>query len=114
MISGRTVGAFWRGGNGFIAPLANRVAALDGWRRSLLGFCLGVGAAGALPPAHALPLLVPAFAGLLWLIAAAPSPWRAALSGWWFGFGHFLAACYWVGAALLTDPDKFAWLAVPA
>ncbi|MDA0228808.1 MAG: apolipoprotein N-acyltransferase [Proteobacteria bacterium] len=114
MNSRRTVGVFWHGGNGFILTLANHVAALDGWRRSLLGFCLGVAAAGALPPAHVLPLLVPAFAGLLWLIAAARSPWRAALSGWWFGFGHFLAACYWVGAALLTDPDKFAWVAAPA
>ncbi len=110
----RTVSVFSSGGNGFILMLANHVAALDGWRRSLLGFCLGVAAAGALPPAHALPLLVPAFAGLLWLIAAARSPWRAALSGWWFGFGHFLAACYWVGAALLTDPDKFTWVAAPA
>ena len=114
MNSGRAAGTFAHGGSGFVVALANRVAALDGWRRSLLGFCLGVAAAGALPPAHALPLLVPAFAGLLWLIAAASSPWRAALSGWWFGFGHFLTACYWVGAALLTDPDKFAWLAVPA
>lgn len=114
MNSRRTVGAGSRDGNGFIVALAYHVAALDGWRRSALGFCLGVGAAGALPPAHALPLLVPAFAGLLWLIASAPSPWRAALSGWWFGFGHFLAACYWVGAALLTDPEKFAWLALPA
>ena len=114
MNSKRAAGAFRRGGNGFITPIADYVAALDGWRRSLLGFCLGAGAACALPPAHALPLLVPAFAGLLWLIAASSSPWRAALVGWWFGFGHFLAACYWVGAALLTDPDKFAWLALPA
>ncbi|SVC49357.1 uncharacterized protein METZ01_LOCUS302211, partial [marine metagenome] len=112
--SRRTVSILLRGGNDFILTLATQVAALDGWRRSLLGFCLGVAAAGALPPSHALPLLVPAFAGLLWLIAAARSPWRAVLSGWWFGFGHFLAACYWVGAALLTDPDKFAWVAIPA
>ena len=109
-----TVDALARGGSGLIPRLSDRVAALGGWRRSLLGFLLGIAAAGALPPAHGLPLLIPAFAGLLWLIAAARSPWRAALSGWWFGFGHFLAACYWVGAALLTDPDKFAFLSVPA
>jgi apolipoprotein N-acyltransferase len=94
--------------------MAARVAALSGWRRSLLAFALGIAAACALPPAHALPLLIPAFAGLLWLIAGAFSPWRAALSGWWFGFGHFLVSMYWVGAALLTDPDKFAWLSLPA
>ena len=114
MNSRRTVSLFLRGGNDFILTLATQVAALDGWRRSLLCFSLGVVATCALPPSHALPLLVPAFAGLLWVIAAARSPWRAALSGWWFGCGHFLTACYWVGAALLTDPDKFAWVAVPA
>jgi len=112
--SRRTVSLFLRGANDFILTLATQVAALDGWRRSLLCFGLGVVATCALPPSHALPLLVPAFAGLLWVIAAARSPWRAALSGWWFGCGHFLTACYWVGAALLTDPDKFAWVAVPA
>lgn len=124
MISRRAPGALLRGvlshgallrvADGYVAALSRHVAALGGWRRSLLSFVLGVGAAGALPPANALPLLVPAFVGLLWLIAASSSPWRAALAGWWFGFGHFLAACYWVGAAMLTDPDKFAWLAVPA
>jgi len=109
-----TADAVARGGTGFVTRLSDRVAALRGWRRSLLGFLLGIAAAGALPPAHGLPLLILAFAGLLWLIASASSPWRAALSGWWFGFGHFLAACYWVGAALLTDPDRFAFVSVPA
>lgn len=109
-----TVGAVPRGGYSFVARLSSGVAVLSGWRRSLLGFLLGAAAAGALPPAHGLPLLIFAFTGLLWLIASARSPWRAALSGWWFGFGHFLAACYWVGAALMTDPDKFAYLSIPA
>ncbi len=109
-----TVSAESRYKFGFFAHLSNCAASLSGWRRSLLSFCLGVAAAGALPPAHGLPLLIPAFAGLLWLITAARSPWRATLSGWWFGFGHFLAAFYWVGAALMTDPDKFTYLSVPA
>ncbi len=109
-----TVGTETRYGFNFFVHLSDRAAVLNGWRRSLLGFSLGVLAAGALPPAHGLPLLIPAFAGLLWLISAARSPWRATLSGWWFGFGHFLAACYWVSAALMTDPDKFTYLSVPA
>ena len=107
-------GALLRDQGGYLARLSCLVAGLSDWRRALLGFLLGAIAACALPPAHALPLLIPAFVGLLWLIASSTSLWRAALTGWWFGFGHFLAACYWVGAALLTDPDKFAWLAVPA
>ena len=97
-----------------MAAQSRRAAALRGWHRSLLGFVLGAGAACALPPANALPLLVPAFVGLLWLISSSTTLWRATIIGWWFGFGHFLAACYWVGAAMLTDPDKFAWVAVPA
>ncbi|MBT5676937.1 MAG: apolipoprotein N-acyltransferase [Rhodospirillaceae bacterium] len=114
MISLGAAGALLRDEKGYMAALSYRVAALGGWRRSLLGFLLGLSAAAALPPANALPLLLPAFVGLLWLIASSQTAWRAALAGWWFGFGHFLAACYWVGAALLTDPDKFAWVAVPA
>ncbi len=114
MISPRAVSALLRDENGFMAALSRHVAALSGWRRSLLAFILGLTAAGALPPANILPLLIPAFAGLLWLIAASTTAWRATLVGWWFGFGHFLAACYWVGTAMLSDADKFVWVAVPA
>ena len=34
----------------------------------------------------------------------------AALAGWWFGFGYFLAGLYWVGYAFLVDADIFGWL----
>ncbi|MCZ6721964.1 MAG: hypothetical protein O7A65_10535, partial [Proteobacteria bacterium] len=64
---------------------AGRVAALTGWRRSLLAFGLGVLAAAALPPVHALPLLAVAFAGLVWQIAGSRNGGRAFLAGWWFG-----------------------------
>jgi apolipoprotein N-acyltransferase len=87
---------------------------MTGWRRSLLALGLGVVAAAALPPAHVLPLLVVAFTGLTWLTAASRSPWRAFLAGWWFGFGHFLTSIYWIGAALLTDPEQFGWMVGPA
>ena len=36
------------------------------------------------------------------------------LRGWCFGFGHFLVAFHWIGAALLVDAERFGWLAVPA
>lgn len=99
---------------GRITLLAHWVASLTGWRRSALACGLGICAAGALPPAHGLPLLVVAFTGLAWLIAGSRSPWRAALAGWWFGFGHFVVGTYWIGAALLTDASRFGWLVVPA
>ena len=34
----------------------------------------------------------------------------AAVAGWWFGFGYFLAGLYWVGYAFLVDAKTFGWL----
>src|SRR5438128_2961849 len=34
----------------------------------------------------------------------------AAVSGWWFGFGYFVAGLYWLGFAFLVDAKTFAWL----
>src|SRR5262245_2474687 len=34
----------------------------------------------------------------------------AAVVGWWFGFGYFLAGLYWVGYAFLVDAKTFGWL----
>jgi apolipoprotein N-acyltransferase len=34
----------------------------------------------------------------------------AAVTGWWFGFGYFLAGLYWVGNAFLVDAKIFGWL----
>ena len=107
--------------SGFGRPAAARLAALahwfgavSGWRRSGIAFGLGAVSATALPPGHALPLLVVSFTGLVWLIHASRSPWRAAIAGWWFGFAHFLFSIYWIGAAMLTDPSRFGWMVAPA
>ena len=32
------------------------------------------------------------------------------MTGWWFGFGYFLAGLYWVGYAFLVDAETFGWL----
>ncbi len=34
----------------------------------------------------------------------------AAVAGWWFGFGYFLAGLYWIGLAFLVDAKTFGWL----
>ncbi len=101
--------------------LGRAVAGLSGWRRYGLAAALGAVGAAALPPAHAVFLLVPAFTGLAWLIAGAGTarrPARAAFAaGWWFGFGYFVAGLYWLSLALLTDAERFGWLvpfAVPS
>ncbi len=79
--------------------LANTVGRLRGWRRAVVALLLGALATLALPPFHIVPVLIPAFTGLLWMIGASRNHWSAAAVGWWFGFGHFLAGLYWVAIA---------------
>ena len=33
----------------------------------------------------------------------------AAGTGWWWGFGYFLAGLWWLGSAFLVDADEFLW-----
>ena len=105
---------FGRSAAARFAAVAHTLGAASGWRRSGIAAGLGAVSATALPPGHALPLLVVSFTGLVWLIHASRSPWRAAIAGWWFGFAHFLFSIYWIGAAMLTDPSRFGWMVAPA
>lgn len=84
---------------------------VSGWRRAGLAFGLGVGAVAALPPLHIWILIVPAFTGLFWIIENSPSRRACFITGWWFGFGYFVAGLYWIANALLTKPEQFGWLA---
>ncbi len=95
---------------GALRRLRSAVLGLKGWRRHALTFGLGALATGALPPAHAVILLVPAFGGLVWQIEGSPGPRSAFAAGWWFGVGYFSAGLYWVSYALLTFPDRFGWM----
>ena len=97
---------------GWLAAWARMVAGLTGWRRYGLSALCGICAAAALPPLHLLPLLIPAFSGLLWLADGASRPRQMALLGWSFGFGFFLAGLYWVGISFLVEAERFAW-AIP-
>ncbi len=94
--------------------LGERVAALAGWRRAGFAALLGVCATAALPPLHLLPLLIVAFTGLIWLIDGGTGRRAAFATGWWFSLGHFVSGFYWIGIALLTDPERYAWLVAPA
>ena len=87
---------------------AGRLAELSGLRRLAVAFASGLLASLALPPLHLVFLLVPAFTALVWLVAGATSPRKAAWIGWGFGFGYFAAGLYWVGIAFLVDADRFA------
>ena len=61
------------------------------------------------------PVLFVTFPVLVWLIDGAAAGRSAACSaaaiaGWWFGFGYFLAGLYWIGYAFLVDAKTFGWL----
>lgn len=89
-----------------------------GWfvRAILAALCGGI-AVVALPPLYIVPAVLPAFIGLLWLIAASRHGRSAFAVGWWFGFAYFGGGLYWVSEAFLVDPEKFGWMvpiAVPA
>lgn len=86
-----------------------------GWKRAGLAFVAGVLSALAMAPFNAWPILFLTLPVMVWLIDGAGAgrlggiP-AAALSGWWFGFGYFVAGLYWIGYAFLVDAQTFAWL----
>lgn len=98
---------------GALAAAGDRVRGLAGWQRSLAAFCAGLVSASAFAPFNVFPALLVAYAVLVLLIDGASrekSPVRAAaLVGWCFGFGQFLAGLYWVGYAFTVDPAAHAW-----
>ena len=86
-----------------------------GWRRWLIAFVAGALSALAMAPFNAWPVLFLTFPTLVWLIdGAGVGRWQgvtvAATTGWWFGFGYFVAGLYWVGYAFLVDAPTFGWL----
>ncbi|KRE06336.1 acyltransferase [Bosea sp. Root381] len=98
-----------------IAALADSVILAWGWRKWLIALVAGACGALALPPLDLWPLLVVPMTMAVWLIDGAVGTSRAArfraaaVVGWWWGFGFFLAGFWWLGAAFLVEADKFAW-----
>jgi apolipoprotein N-acyltransferase len=99
--------------------LANAVILSWGWRRTAITFFAGAHSALAMPPFFAFPILWITFPILVWLIDGAVAETRsgrvkrirpAFMTGWWFGFGYFLAGLWWVGKAFLVEANEFAWL----
>jgi apolipoprotein N-acyltransferase len=98
--------------------LAHRVAHASGWRRWLVAFASGAVGALAMPPVGFLPALALALVPAIWLLDGSaggdPAHLRraatsAAVAGWWWGFGYFVAGLWWLGAAFLVEADEFAW-----
>lgn len=67
----------------------------------------------ALPPFSIWPLLLPTIGGLFLLLADL-RPARAALLGWLFGIGFFLAGLSWIGESFEVDAERFGAFKMPA
>lgn len=98
--------------------LAGRIILLWGWRRALVAFLAGALAVLAQAPYDFFAVGFVSFPVLVWLLDGATGEvsdgWLKRLrpafaTGWWFGFGYFLAGLWWIGQALLVEADSFAW-----
>jgi apolipoprotein N-acyltransferase len=98
-----------------LTRLAHAIVLAWGWQRALMAFAAGAVSVLAMAPIDAWPVLFLTFPTLVWLIDGAAAGraggvGAAAWTGWWFGFGYFLAGLYWTGNALLVDAKTFGWL----
>ena len=95
--------------------LNHSIVLVWGWRRWLTAFVAGALSALAMAPFDFWPILFLTFPTLVWLIdGTGVGRWggvtTALSTGWWFGFGYFLAGLYWIGYAFLVDAQTFGWL----
>jgi apolipoprotein N-acyltransferase len=102
-----------------VGKLADVVAGLAGWRRAVALVAAGVVSVLAMAPFHVWPVLALTLPMLVWSLDAVrvdhdATPrrraWRAFLTGWWLGFGYFVAGLFWVGEAFLVEAEVFAVL----
>ena len=98
-----------------LRAITSEVVLAWGWKRAVFAFLAGAVSALAMAPFNAWPVLFLTMPVAVWLIDGAGAGRAggipaAALSGWWFGFGYFIAGLYWVGYAFLVDAQTFAWL----
>ena len=91
----------------------------SGWRRALVAALAGACGALALAPFDMFPAISVPLCVAIWLLDGAAqgsgsfslSTLRnAAVIGWFWGFGYFIAGLWWLGAAFLVEADKFAVL----
>lgn len=101
-----------------LRALADWIIVLWGWRRFTLAAAAGAASALAFAPFNIFPILWFTVPVLIWLLDGAEADegaawwrrvWPAAVVGFAFGFGFFLAGLWWVGIAFLTDGGPFLW-----
>ncbi|MBX3598969.1 MAG: apolipoprotein N-acyltransferase [Rhizobiaceae bacterium] len=98
--------------------LAGNIALLTDGKRTLAALLAGAFAVLIQAPFDFIFAGFVSFPILVWLLdGAAPSVSAGLLgkfkpafvTGWWFGFGYFLAGMWWVGSALTVESQTYAW-----
>lgn len=98
--------------------LAGKIMLLWGPRRWIVSFCAGALGVLSLPPFDFFAVLFISFPVLVWLLDGASGDAEAGAlgrlmpafwTGWWFGFGYFVAGLWWLGNAVLVEAEQFAW-----
>lgn len=98
--------------------LAGKVILLWGWQRALTAFLSGAICVFAQAPFDFFAVCFVGFPVLVWLLDGATGEASAGFlrrllpafaTGWWFGFGYFVAGLWWIGNALLVRAEEFAW-----
>jgi len=88
----------------------NFVFQSDALRRYVLASCAGAIGALSMAPFDILPAMMVTLSVAIALLDRADSIKTAALSGWWLGFGYFVAGLWWLGVAFFVDAS-FIWAA---
>ncbi len=99
--------------------LANGVIVSWGVRRQAISFAAGAASVLSQPPFFLFFVLWITLPVLVWLIDGAIDSAHsgtirrlipAFVTGWWFGFGYFLAGLWWIGSAFFVEADRFGIL----
>jgi len=108
----------------FMDTLPTAMAGLKTGKLVLIAILAGAVSVLAMAPFHLWPVLFLTFPLMIWALDAVAirddEPTRlasyvkrlrrAALIGWGFGFGYFLAGIYWIGYAFYVDAQRYAIL----
>ncbi|MBX3581729.1 MAG: apolipoprotein N-acyltransferase [Rhizobiaceae bacterium] len=98
--------------------LAGRIILLWGWRRLAVAFVAGAFLTLTQAPYDFFAVGFISFPVLVWLLDGVTADGSrnvlkrlipAFATGWWFGFGYFLAGLWWIGGAVLVEAESFAW-----
>jgi apolipoprotein N-acyltransferase len=100
---------------GRLTRLSHAIVLSWGWRRAGIAFLAGAVSTLGLAPFNAWPVLFLTVPVAVWLLEGSSAGrlggvMTAAITGWWFGLGYFVAGLYWIGFAFLVDAKTFAWL----